>query len=282
LHQLPPGNPDRIEFDINSYTGKYAIIGAGTRFGGYAVYYGAYQVMPEKWTPHGYVPEFWDNIYQGTIFSAIGDIAHEFGHNVGFYHYQGGSYELMHWGGLQKINVNCPPHINPWQKIVKGWMPNVTVLRGNGHVQLPPIDSSPWAAVVSLFGDPGRGGRWGDDFDQGHSEFLVIENRQRTGFNRFSGGEFVPQNFNGGALVWHFSSMTTFPLPPGQLIYRIGMKTVNYGQPPYYQPPNPDHFFPWHGTTLGSEHKSKLQHSGESSDWDFSNEYCSRWRLLDL
>lgn len=253
LHHLPPGNPDRIDFDITTYTGKYAIIGAGTRFGGYVPFVNAaYQVMPEKWTPQGYVPEFWDNIYQGTIFSAIGDIAHEFGHNVGFYHYQGGSYELMHWGGLQKINVNCPPHVNPWQKIVKGWIPNVQIVRRDSFVQLPPIDSSPMVAVISLFGDPGRNSQWGSNTVVGHSEFLIVEYRKRSGFNRFSGGELVPQGFNGGALVWHYSSMTEFPIGGSYVVRRLGMKTVGYGQPPQYQPPNPDHFFPWHGTTLGS------------------------------
>jgi len=257
LHNLPHGNPDRIEFDIRQYEnlplGKLAIIGAGTRFGGYVPYVGSqYQVMSEKWSPHGYVPAYWDNEYQGTIFSAIGDIAHEFGHNIGFYHYQGGSYELMHSGGLRRINANCPPHINPWEKIAKGWIPreNRIIVRSNMQVQLPPINSSPMVAVVSLFGDPGRDGRWGGYYDWGHSEFLIIENRQRLGFNRYSGGEFVPQEFTGGGLVWHYSSMTEFPLPGNYLIRRLGMKTVGYGQPPYYQDPNPDHFYPWHGTTL--------------------------------
>ena len=56
LHNLPPENPDHIEFDFANYTGKYAIIGAGTRFGGYAWYGGPNQVMPEKWSPQSYVP----------------------------------------------------------------------------------------------------------------------------------------------------------------------------------------------------------------------------------
>lgn len=240
LHSLSTSDPDYIEFNIDTYGGKVGIVGAGGfgggKLGGAALGIGAKYYMYSEKTLSA------DD--RGTLLQPLLGHVHELGHLIGFDHYQGGAYEVMHWGGLRPIYHNCPPHLNPWAKLLASWIPatNVIRVRTDSVLSLPPIHNNPTIALITVYGDAGRYNLYE------HSEYFIVENRQRAEFNRFTAGEAVPQDFNGGALIWHYSSSNRFNIS-GCVEQKLGLKVSGYPNI-RYDPGNPAHFYPYHGTDL--------------------------------
>jgi hypothetical protein len=250
LHSLDPSDSNYIELDIDGYLnsgGKIAVIGAGGLIGGAAEAVGGrYFAMAEK--------EYAINEDQGSILMSIHGNSHEFGHLIGFWHYQGAAYELMHWGGLYPTYHNCPPHINPWAKILAGWIPEDRVVRVRTSttqpVSIPPSTDSASVAVVTVFGDAGRDASW-----MSHSEYFIVEYRERAGFNRFTGGKLVDTSFTGGGLVWHYSSLSIFPLGiwNSDAVTNFGLKMRGYPYNARHNPGDPTHLYPYHTQVYDEE-----------------------------
>ncbi|MFI5251677.1 MAG: T9SS type A sorting domain-containing protein [Bacteroidota bacterium] len=262
LHTV--GNPEYIDFDIdsfkNNHIGKIVIIGAGgfdytyAHFGGYADDVpGTYIVFSEKESRA---------TYSTSILSPLFGYCHEYGHLMGFTHIQGGSYEIMHWGSLQPIYHICPPHTNPIHKLWAGWIPQASIVRINANttnISLAPLDAVPVSgvntvALITVYGDAGRNNNYQ------HSEYFVVENRQREGFNRFAGGINPPQGFTGGALIWHYSSFSALNWDSASYYFGTGrlgnealknlILTVKNYPRIRYTPGDPNDFYPQHGTDL--------------------------------
>lgn len=202
-HQLLLSDPEYIEFDIDSFpsNGKIAVVTAGGALGGWSYLGGQVCIVPEKL-------EYLVNTTSSVIFNSIAELAHELGHTFNLPHFVAGSYDLMFWGGFgDRRYYFCPPHINPKYKIALGWIrwENVQKITSNTSTYLPPIDNTGQVALVTLYGDAGRN----NNLD--HSEYFIVEYRKREAFNRFVGGPDAT-GFTGGALIWHYSRYTEFPI----------------------------------------------------------------------
>jgi hypothetical protein len=198
LYARPVGHPDRIEFNVDSFSGCLAVITAGGRCGGWAWPGMNRFVIPEKIT-------YATNDSHSAIINPITEFAHEFGHAaLDITHQAVGAYDIMHWGGLggHVRNYMCPPHVNPLLKLHMGWLTSGDVIsvHANSSVTLPAITSSnKKIALVTICGDAGR-----DNSYENHSEYFLIEYRKREGFNARVGGS--DPNFQGGALIWHYTT----------------------------------------------------------------------------
>jgi M6 family metalloprotease-like protein len=121
--------------------------------------------------------------------STIGVICHEFGHNLGipdFYdvneeYYDGTSvWDIMASGTYNGSPTgSSPAHHNPFSKNELNWV-DVTVINDVGPIELSPVISSGQVIRVN---------------SPVENEYLLLENRQETGFDTY-----LP---HGGMLVYH-------------------------------------------------------------------------------
>lgn len=124
--------------------------------------------------------------------NTIGVICHEFGHNLGlldFYdtnedtngQYDGtGVWDIMASGTYNGIpGGSTPAHHNPFSKAELGWI-NVTLINEPSEITLNPIYTS---GEVLKINSPVE------------NEYLLLENRQKTGFDAYIPG--------GGMLIYH-------------------------------------------------------------------------------
>jgi M6 family metalloprotease-like protein len=149
----------------------------------------------------------------GEDINAIGVFAHELGHafglpdlygtlRLGSRHTGSGNWDLMGtgtWGCGFARNPSRPCHLGAWSQAMLGWLSLEEVLPGvdYGEISLPPISTSGRALWIPS----------GD----GSGEYLLVENRQRTG----SQGEL----FEPGLLIWQ--------VDPEGVEARWGTNTVN-------------------------------------------------------
>ncbi len=250
LHALPKDDPEYIPFDLDSYlrasqNNKVIFIGAGGGKSGYARSLRAQDIwLTEK--PGAY---FRSNAFPVSALNGIRGCVHEIAHLLGVEHFLGGTDDPMSLGGTGPESTYtifdcCPAHFNPWVKLTMGWIPPDSIIRvtGSRSVTLPPITRSPVVALITLYGDAGRGG------DYSHSEYFLVEYRPREGFNRFAGGVSSP-GFDGGALIWHFTGYHPFAVSGPILENRLSLKIADFGMNLKTDPGSPSHFF-WTGHPL--------------------------------
>eukprot|EP00539_Tryblionella_compressa_P002709 CAMPEP_0178739928 /NCGR_PEP_ID=MMETSP0744-20121128/4319_1 /TAXON_ID=913974 /ORGANISM="Nitzschia punctata, Strain CCMP561" /LENGTH=657 /DNA_ID=CAMNT_0020392669 /DNA_START=545 /DNA_END=2516 /DNA_ORIENTATION=+ len=128
---------------------------------------------------------------KGTGIGRVGVIAHETGHFLGLpdlYDVNGGgrgigSFGLMSnawgWDGTQYF----PPHMSAWAKFALGWLTPLEPVPGTNHIEASAVQNPTHPQLYLIK----------EGFPEG--EFLLIENRQRIGYDRN-----MPDS---GLLVWH-------------------------------------------------------------------------------
>ena len=116
----------------------------------------------------------------------VGVLAHETGHALGLpdlYDYDGSSQGIGSWGLMGSGSHSSrfsPAHLSAWEKEQLGWV-QVDWLRSSGTIELKPVNTS---ATVLRYDIPNTTG-----------EYMLLENRQRTGSDRYLPGK--------GLLAWH-------------------------------------------------------------------------------
>lgn len=142
----------------------------------------------------------------GDGINNVGVFAHELGHGFGLPDLYVTSSSQDHdgignWGLMGTGSWGCdgrtawsPCHMSPWSKEVLGWADIQTLDPGVdlGTISLPPVETS---GVVFRINS-------GD----GSQEYLLLENRQRLGFDEHL--------FEPGLLIWHIDPVTVDD-PPG-------------------------------------------------------------------
>jgi M6 family metalloprotease-like protein len=136
----------------------------------------------------------------GTTINSIGVFAHELGHGFGLpdlyvtannQHHEGiGNWGLMgtgSWGCVGRTAWS-PCHMSPWSKEVLGWADVQTLEAGTdlGTLSLPPVETSGKVYRINS--------------EDGSPEYLLLENRQRVGFDRYL--------YEPGLLIWHIDPVT--------------------------------------------------------------------------
>lgn len=115
----------------------------------------------------------------------IGVLAHETGHALGLpdlYDYDGSSQGIGAWGLMGTGSHNArhsPSHLSAWEKEQLGWV-QVKWLKESGAIEFQPVERE---QVVYRYDLPHRSG-----------EYLLLENRQRVGSDRYLPGH--------GLLAW--------------------------------------------------------------------------------
>lgn len=138
----------------------------------------------------------------GAIIRTIGVYAHEFGHKLGLpdlYDTDNSSEGIGHWDlmgsgswtsnnpGIE--NGEAPSHMSAWNKWFLGWITPTDLTGMDVGQNIPEAETKPFA--VRLLDNPGGP----DDWPGGTGEYILIENRQQTGFDIGLDGC--------GILVWH-------------------------------------------------------------------------------
>jgi hypothetical protein len=121
---------------------------------------------------------------------SFGVLCHEFGHLLGLpelYAPGGATHEgIGKWGlmgqGTWVGRGNAPPHMEAWSKLRLGWVDALVVDRTTVGLRIPAVTEQP--LVVKIPAVPNK-----------PSEYYLVENRQREGFDASLPGE--------GLLVWH-------------------------------------------------------------------------------
>lgn len=151
--------------------------------------------------------------------SRIGVCAHELGHLLfgwpDLYDTDGSSEGIGNWclmaGGSWNNGGDTPAHPSAWCKSNQGWV-SVVVQTTNASTSIPDVKTS--KKVHRLWKD-GAGG----------SEYFLVENRQKTKFDKFLPG--------GGLLIWHIdesvSSNSNETHPKVALKQADGLKQLEAG-----------------------------------------------------
>lgn len=124
-----------------------------------------------------------------TLYSCIGVVAHEYGHQLGladFYDPSHVSWGIGYWGLMGYGSLGAlrtgPYHLSAWNKVQLGWITPTVVTENLLDITIPPVETQPVVYKVWRDGIPGE-------------EYYLLENRQNIGFDSFLPGS--------GLLIWH-------------------------------------------------------------------------------
>lgn len=134
----------------------------------------------------------------GTGISTVGVFAHEYGHALGLpdlydtdYTSQGiGNWSLMaggSWNGVSR-GGDRPAHLDPWSRYALGWIAPVRIDATTTGKTIAPVETG--AELYQLLGSGTQSGA---------SEYFLLENRQKTGFDAALPGS--------GLLIWHIDEL---------------------------------------------------------------------------
>jgi immune inhibitor A len=115
--------------------------------------------------------------YPGTALVTVGVYCHEYGHALGLpdlydYGYDSsglGDWSLMAGGSWNGNGGDLPAHMDAWCKASLGWITPIIAVHQQGVV-VPQTETNPWVMKIEATGATG-------------SEYFLIENRQKTGFD---------------------------------------------------------------------------------------------------
>ncbi len=165
-------------------------------------------VWPHRWSLGNYNTKFDNKIIfdyactselrssSGSNMCGIGTFAHEFGHVLGlvdYYHTSENKKTLEYWtimdAGAYLNQGRTPPSYSAYDRFFLGWLAP-TELKAPQNVSLEPLLSSNKAFLISQNGNHNLNGA-----NPVSSEFFLVENRQKTGFDTY-----LPA---AGMLIWH-------------------------------------------------------------------------------
>jgi immune inhibitor A len=181
--------------DGNNYVDGIFVVHAGT---GYEETGDNCEIHSHQWSISA---DYRDGVYVTTYsiepeesagnqeLNAIGVFCHEFGHVLGLpdlYDTDYSSRGIGEWGmmasGSYNGNSKRPAQFSAWSKMALGWLSPINVTSNQIGVEFPAVE---WNPVVYRLWKNGQGG----------SQYFLIENRQKTGFD-----EYLPGS---GLLIWH-------------------------------------------------------------------------------
>ena len=120
--------------------------------------------------------------------SPVGTVAHEFGHDLGLpdlYDTDGSSMGIGAWGimayGVWLMDGNMPAHFCAWSKVFLGWIEPKEITVDEIGLVLNCVEHSDLDTIVKI--------------PLTSNEYFLLENRQKTGFDRYLPGK--------GVLIWH-------------------------------------------------------------------------------
>jgi len=132
----------------------------------------------------------------GSTMCGIGTFTHEFGHVLGlvdYYHTTENKKTLENWsimdGGAYLNSGRTPPSYSSYDRFFLGWL-KPTELKSPQNVSIQSLISSNKAFLISQNGNHNL-----DGANPVSTEFFIVENRQKTGFDAY-----LPA---AGMLVWH-------------------------------------------------------------------------------
>jgi len=165
-------------------------------------------IWPHRWSLSNYNTKFDGKIIfdyactselrgsSGTTMCGIGTFTHEFGHVLGlvdYYHTTENKKTLEDWsimdGGAYLNQGRTPPSYSSYDRFFLGWL-KPTELKSPQNVSILSLISSNKAYLISQNGNHNLDGE-----NPVSSEFFMVENRQKTGFDAY-----LPA---AGMLVWH-------------------------------------------------------------------------------
>jgi len=123
--------------------------------------------------------------------SAVGTYCHEFLHDLGMpdlYDYEYDSHGIGKWGlmaaGAHLNGGNTPAHPSAYCKVELGWVEPVVVTESLFNHPIPQVETNPVIFKIPIpYTNPSS------------SEYFLVENRQKTGFDAYLPGS--------GLLIWH-------------------------------------------------------------------------------
>jgi M6 family metalloprotease-like protein len=156
--------------------------------------------------------------YRGSSRSNIGIFAHEFGHVLGlpdlydttYVSAGNGDWTLMASGSWNGGGGSVPAMLDAFSRSELGWV-RPTVVSSSGSITLPQMEDS-----------GGRAYR----IDISPFEYLLVENRQLTGYDRALPGS--------GLLIWRIDTRITSPNTLPRMINKVNSLCSEYYCPDHY------------------------------------------------
>ncbi|MBD3263103.1 M6 family metalloprotease domain-containing protein, partial [Candidatus Woesearchaeota archaeon] len=131
--------------------------------------------------------------------SPVGTFAHEFGHTLGLpdlYNTNTGASKIGDWGIMDHGAWNgipqgsSPAHFCAWSKYYLGWINPTVINSGLSNISVNQVERN---SDVYMLLDSGYSA--GEVPDSEGSEYFLVENRQKIGFDAYLPGD--------GLLIWH-------------------------------------------------------------------------------